>query len=119
MKKEKLRDNSGVMKRKGVTVETDPDAGGINKETLGRLEEKKSKLANSPLITHCPNLFAANFKTARGVAAKGWENSSQSQEEAETAKQQERNKKPVVERNQRKKVRRKLFEKQHSFQNAC
>ena len=111
---EKLR----VTKRKGETIEADPDAGGIGKETLGRLEEKKSKHAHSPMITHCPNLFAANFKTTRGVAANGRESSSQSQEEAKTAKKQERNKMPVVERNQKEKVKKSLFAEQHSVQNA-
>ena len=111
------------MERKGETVEPEPDAAGIDKEALGRLEEKKSKLADrledrKSKLANCPNLFAANFKAARGVAANGWESSSQSQEEAETAKQQERVKKLVVEKNQSKKVRRNLFGKVHSFQNA-
>ena len=66
------------------------------------------------------NLFAANFKAARGVAAKGWESSSQSQEDAETGKQQqqERTRKPGVENNQAKKARRNLFGTQQSLQNA-
>ena len=102
-----------------------PKASG-NEEALGKLEEKKSKLADrledrKSKLGNCPNLFAANFKAARGVAAKGWESSSQSQEEAETGKQQqqqERIKKPVVEKNQAKRVRRNLFGKHQSFQNV-
>ena len=104
-------------------VATGPEAGGI-KEALGRLEEKKSKLADrlkdrKSKLGDCQNLFAANFKAARGVAAKGWESSSQSQEDAETGKQQqERMRKPGVEKNRTKKARRNLFGKQQSFQNA-
>merc|ERR1719430_618205 len=113
------------MERKGETVEPEPDAAGIDKEALRRLEEKKSKLADrlegrESNLGDCPNLFAANFKAARGVAAKGWESSSQSQEDAETGKQQqqERTRKPGVEKNQAKKARRNLFGKKQSFQNA-
>merc|ERR1719222_1626861 len=110
-----------VMERKGAAG---PEAGGI-KEALGRLEEKKSKLADrlkdrKSKLGDCQNLFAANFKAARGVAAKGWESSSQSQEDAETGKQQqqERMRKPGVEKNQAKKARRNLFGTQQSLQNA-
>ena len=108
-----------VMERKGAAG---PEAGGI-KEALVSLVEKKSKLADKladrkSKLGDCPNLFAANFKAARGVAAKGWESSSQSQEEAETGKQQQRMRKPGVEKNQEKKVRRNLFGKQQSFQNV-
>ena len=108
-----------VMERKGAAG---PEAGGI-KEALVSLVEKKSKLADKladrkSKLGDCPNLFAANFKAARGVAAKGWESSSQSQEEAETGKQQQRKRKPGVEKNQEKKVRRNLFGKQQSFQNV-
>ena len=104
-------------------VAAGPEAGEI-KEALGRLEEKKSKLADrlkdrKSKLGDCQNLFAANFKAARGVAAKGWESSSQSQEDAETGKQQqERMRKPGVEKNRTKKARRNLFGKQQSFQNA-
>ena len=68
-----------VMERKGAAG---PEAGGI-KEALVSLVEKKSKLADKladrkSKLGDCPNLFAANFKAARGVAAKGWESSSQS-----------------------------------------
>ena len=100
------------------------EAGWI-KESLGKLEEKKSKLADrledrKSKLGDCPNLFAANFKAARGLAAKGWESSSQSQEEAEAGKQQqlERMRKPGVEKNPAKKARRNLFGKQQSFQNS-
>merc|ERR1719222_36897 len=110
-----------VMERKGAAG---PEAGGI-KEALGRLEEKKSKLADrlkdrKSKLGDCQNLFAANFKAARGVAAKGWESSSQSQGDAETGKQQQqgRTRKPGVEKNRTKKARRNLFGKQQSFQNA-
>ena len=97
-----------------------PNEGEI-KGALGILEEKKSKLADKledrkSKLGNCTNLFAANFNAARGMAAKGWESSSQSQEDADAVKQ-ERAKKPVVEKNLTKKVRRNLFGKQHSFQN--
>ena len=105
-------------------VAAGPEAGEI-KEALGRLEEKKSKLADrlkdrKSKLGDCQNLFAANFKAARGVAAKGWESSSQSQGDAETGKQQQqgRTRKPGVEKNRTKKARRNLFGKQQSFQNA-
>ena len=105
------------MEGKGGSV---PDEGDI-KGSLGILEEKKSKLADKledrkSKLGNCTNLFAANFNAARGMAAKGWESSSQSQEDADAVKQ-ERVKKPVVEKNLTKKVRRNLFGKQHSFQN--
>ena len=105
-------------------VAAEPEAGGI-KKALKRLEERKSKFAErledrESNLGDCPNLFAANFKAARGVAAKGWESSSQSQEDAETGKQQqqERTRKPGVEKNQAKKARRNLFGTQQSLQNA-
>ena len=104
-----------------------PETGG-SREALGRLEEKKLKLAEKledrkSKLGDCPNIFAANFKAARGVAAKGWESSSQSQEEADAGKKQQQEQevrmmKPGAEKKEAKKVRRNLFGKQQSFQNA-
>jgi len=108
-------DNFSKMESEGVKSPADGSGGDLDRlrdaksKLVDKLNERKSHLGD------CPDLFTAKLKAVRGEKAEGWESSSQSQEEVVM---KERIQKPPVSKTQGKKVRRNLFGKQHSFQNA-
>ena len=108
-------DNFSKMERKGAKSPADGSEGASDRlrdaksKLVDKLNERKSHLGD------CPDLFTAKLKAVRGEKAEGWESSSQSQEEVVM---KERIQKPPVSKKLGEKVRRNLFGKQHSFQNA-